>query len=525
MKGLLFFLSVAFLSVCSSMSAQAYRVSFDEHPTTYYAYPITEEYSSSGIHFKSGPATPQLPGITSLYGGTVFDATSWSNSVFPVLPPTSQYLGLDKPQGETVITGIAIEFDNLSSQISFEYRRPGKSSDTYTDVNIYMFNTETSTTDPVYGDQIRAYVDPSTNNISDDDGWLPYSKKDLPEFNLVVFYADKKFAIDNLSYGKDEDGDGVTDDADNCPHTPADGYGTLDAHGCSASQCDTDGDGFMDDKDICPDTPENEIESVDVNGCSPSQLDTDDDGFNNDIDNCPTVSNLDQADADGDGIGDVCDNCSSEYNPGQQDLDGDGYGNACDTPDKASLTCLAAKVKESANLCKAIVACNLKDIKDSLKGIDSFGLCVEVKAAPKFENKWSNAENKKIKGVEVPCETIDSQAVKQEIYNALVNIYGIIVPDENMIDDKEEKDSNKLAQALLKAAGNKCVTLLKAESANIKKADATKLGNAELNADRTFENAWSNALKKAKKDPSGYNTAKDQIETIIYQLVKCISSM
>ncbi|SPD75360.1 exported hypothetical protein [uncultured Desulfobacterium sp.] len=523
MKSVLFFLSAALVSFCFTMPVQAYRVSFDEHPTSYYAYPITEEYSSLGIHFKSGAATPQLPGITSLYGGTVFDATSWPNSVFPVLPPASQYLGLDKPQGETVITGIAIQFDNFSTQLGFEYRRPGNNLYTYTDVSIYMFNTESSTTDPVYGDQIRAYVDPSKNNIADDDGWLPYLKKGLPEFNLVVFFADKKFAVDNLSYGEDKDGDGVADDEDKCLNTPE--GEVADASGCSASERDTDGDGHMDDKDICPDTPANEIESVDVNGCSPSQLDTDDDGFNNDVDNCPTVSNPDQADSDADGIGDVCDNCLSEYNPGQQDLDGDGHGNACDTPDKASLTCLASKVKESANLCKAIVACGLKDIKDSLKNIDSFGQCVEVKALPKFENKWSNAEKKKIKGIEVPCETIDSQAIKENIYNALVNIYDIIVPDENMIDDKEEKDSNKLAQALLKAAGNKCVSMLKAESANIKKSDEGKLTSAKIKADTTFENAWSNALKKAKKDPADYNIAKGQIEEIIDQLVKDISGM
>ena len=518
-------MSAAFLFVYSTMSAQAYTVSFDEYPITYYAYPITEEYSSLGIHFKSGDAaTPPLPGISSLYGGTVFDATSWDGSVFPVLPPVSQYLGLDKPQGETVVTGIAIEFDTLSTQLSFEYRRPGNNLYTYSDVNIYMFNTSVAVDMvPVHTALIKAYTDPSKNKISDDDGWLPYSEKNLPEFNLVVFYSDKKFAIDNLSYGKDEDGDGITGDVDNCPHTPE--GEAADASGCSASERDSDGDGVMDDEDSCPDTPAEENEDVDVNGCSASQLDTDGDGFNKDVDNCPTISNPDQADEDGDGIGDVCDNCSSLDNPGQQDLDGDGIGNACDTPDKASLTCLAAKVKESANLCKAIMACGLKDIKDSLKGIDSFGQCVEVKAAPKFEDKWSNAEKKKIKGVEVPCETIDSQAVKQNIYNALVNIYGIIVPDENMIDDKEEKDSNKLAQALLKSAGNKCIALLKAESANIKQTNATKLENAELNADRTFKNAWSKALQKAKKGPSEYNTAKIQIEDIIDQLVEDISGM
>jgi hypothetical protein len=78
----------------------------------------------------------------------------------------------------------------------------------------------------------------------------------------------------------DQDGDGVPDDADNCPLEP------------NADQTDTDGD---DQGDAC-------------------DLDDDNDMVDDGADNCPLVPNLDQADFDDDGQGDAC------------DLDGDGDG-------------------------------------------------------------------------------------------------------------------------------------------------------------------------------------------------------
>ncbi|MBC8769385.1 cadherin domain-containing protein [Arenibacter sp. BSSL-BM3] len=78
---------------------------------------------------------------------------------------------------------------------------------------------------------------------------------------------------------------------------------------------DMDGDGVSDDNDNCPNTPVGEI--VGVNGCSESQKDRDNDGVNDADDNCPNISNTDQGDIDYDGIGDVCDN----------DIDGDGIPN------------------------------------------------------------------------------------------------------------------------------------------------------------------------------------------------------
>ena len=81
----------------------------------------------------------------------------------------------------------------------------------------------------------------------------------------------------------DTDGDGVCNDADNCPGTS------------NANQADSDGDGAGDACDACP---------LDFFN------DADADGVCGNVDNCPGVSNANQADADGDTIGDACDQCT-----------------------------------------------------------------------------------------------------------------------------------------------------------------------------------------------------------------------
>jgi len=81
----------------------------------------------------------------------------------------------------------------------------------------------------------------------------------------------------------DTDGDGVTDDLDKCPGTPA---GTaVDATGCAMPQ-DDDGDGVFNEGDKCPGTPPGK--KVDAVGC---EIDGDDDGDGilNSVDQCPTT--------------------------------------------------------------------------------------------------------------------------------------------------------------------------------------------------------------------------------------------
>jgi outer membrane protein OmpA-like peptidoglycan-associated protein len=66
----------------------------------------------------------------------------------------------------------------------------------------------------------------------------------------------------------DDDHDGVVNDSDKCPMTPA--GSAVDADGCAASQRDGDHDGVMDDKDHCPNTPAGT--TVDATGCKPLVL-------------------------------------------------------------------------------------------------------------------------------------------------------------------------------------------------------------------------------------------------------------
>lgn len=87
----------------------------------------------------------------------------------------------------------------------------------------------------------------------------------------------------------DSDGDGVPDDKDKCPDTPA---GVLvDKDGCPQ---DSDGDGVPDYRDKCPGTPPGA--AVDEDGC-PS--DDDGDGVPNHRDKCPDTRPGAKVDEDG----------------------------------------------------------------------------------------------------------------------------------------------------------------------------------------------------------------------------------
>jgi OmpA-OmpF porin, OOP family len=106
----------------------------------------------------------------------------------------------------------------------------------------------------------------------------------------------------------DSDGDGVNDDADNCPGTPA---GTaVDSSGCPLPQ-DDDGDGVTNDIDKCPGTAAGA--RVDASGC---EIDSDGDGVGDSRDQCPNTpagAKVDEKgcefDSDADGVVDSQDKC------------------------------------------------------------------------------------------------------------------------------------------------------------------------------------------------------------------------
>ena len=87
----------------------------------------------------------------------------------------------------------------------------------------------------------------------------------------------------------DSDNDGVTDNLDKCPGTPA-GV-KVDANGCPL---DSDKDGVTDDLDKCPNTPAGV--KVGPDGCPP---DSDHDGVTDDLDKCPGTPEGVKVDKDG----------------------------------------------------------------------------------------------------------------------------------------------------------------------------------------------------------------------------------
>jgi phospholipase/lecithinase/hemolysin len=159
----------------------------------------------------------------------------------------------------------------------------------------------------------------------------------------------------------DTDGDGIENNADNCPETPVgdavnhfgcrladldtdnDGVNdlldqchgttvgaTVDGNGCADYQKDTDQDGVADNIDICSETLANH--EVDSYGCADYQKDTDQDGVTDDIDLCPNTDagaeiNLigcaqNQIDSDWDGVMNDADQCPNT--PFDKVVDGDG---------------------------------------------------------------------------------------------------------------------------------------------------------------------------------------------------------
>jgi outer membrane protein OmpA-like peptidoglycan-associated protein len=138
----------------------------------------------------------------------------------------------------------------------------------------------------------------------------------------------------------DGDGDGVLDNRDRCPDTPA--GASVDARGCPS---DGDGDGVPDGIDRCPTTVAGA--AVDARGCS---QDTDGDNIPDGLDRCPDTPPgvlVDPRgcpkDSDGDQIPDGLDRCSDTPRgatvdalgcPGDEDGDGvlDGLDQCPRTP-------------------------------------------------------------------------------------------------------------------------------------------------------------------------------------------------
>lgn len=173
------------------------------------------------------------------------------------------------------------------------------------------------------------------------DGWV-----NLPGTgNPLTVSADHVSNV-GARFVADADGDGVADEQDACPSTPADQ--AVDAAGCGTFERDADADGIQDVDDSCPDSPPGA--SVDEQGCAQPQRDDDGDGVPNGADGCsatPKSESVDdtgcsswQRDTDQDGVVDALDRCPGTgmleradddgCGASQRDTDGDGVNDAYD---------------------------------------------------------------------------------------------------------------------------------------------------------------------------------------------------
>ncbi|KYK35563.1 MAG: hypothetical protein HXS48_20720 [Theionarchaea archaeon] len=124
----------------------------------------------------------------------------------------------------------------------------------------------------------------------------------------------------------DADGDGVTDDQDNCYNPDCH---IVDSKGCPE---DSDNDGVNDCDDDCP----YDKGSSSNDGCPESPSDRDNDGVTDDQDNCynPGCSIVDSRgcpkDSDSDGLDDCEDDCPTEY--GEKSNDGCPTTSTTSTP-------------------------------------------------------------------------------------------------------------------------------------------------------------------------------------------------
>lgn len=167
------------------------------------------------------------------------------------------------------------------------------------------------------------------------------------EPNSLMYQAGLVFFLGD-GVKRDSDNDGVLDENDACPNTPA--GAPVDRKGCAL---DSDNDGVPDYKDNCPDTPKGA--AVDSRGCA---LDSDNDGVFDYKDKCPgtaagvAVNRVGCAlDSDNDGVIDADDACPDTPAGARVDsigcpLDSDNDG-VFDYQDRCPNTLAGAQVDEN----------------------------------------------------------------------------------------------------------------------------------------------------------------------------------
>jgi hypothetical protein len=144
--------------------------------------------------------------------------------------------------------------------------------------------------------------------------------------------------------------------------------------------------------------------------------------------------------------------------------------------------CVSQKLKTASALCAALTNCWVKEIKEIIKDkypVEEF----TDKAILKFKTSWGKAQSKAVnKGIN--CDAGSEEEIGSTIDVAFEDIYeqiyGYTILENE--DITKLKDYINLGGDLLKAAGKRCSSLLKADSAYVKDKSAdrdTRLGTAK----------------------------------------------
>ncbi len=199
-----------------------------------------------------------------------------------------------------------------------------------------------------------------------------------------------------------------------------------------------------------------------------------------------------------------------------------------EAPVPSDPACVSQKLKAASALCNALTNCwakEIKDIKDKYP-VEDF----TYKAMLTFGTGWGKAQAKAVnKGIN--CDAGSVEEIGSTIDDAFKSIYDeiyyhIVLENE---DPTKLKDYINLGNDLLKAAGKRCSSLLKADSAYIKDKSAdrdTRLGTAKAKADKAFSDSFIKMKSKAIKKGLTFDDAsiKTYLEDAINDLESAILS-